>query len=52
MDKNLQFRQNLAAHAIEVILVRARSNRIGDLSRVPGPGSPPARRPSPDARRR
>ena len=31
MDKNLQFQQNLAAYAIGVILVRARSNRIDDL---------------------
>ena len=31
MDKNLQFQQNLAAHAIAVVLIRARSNRIQDL---------------------
>ena len=31
MDKNLQFQQNLAAHAIGVVLLRARSNRIADL---------------------
>ena len=31
MDKNLQFQQNLAAHAIAVVLIRARSNRIHDL---------------------
>ena len=31
MDKNLQFQQNLAAHAIAVVLIRARSNRIDDL---------------------
>ena len=31
MDKNLQFQQNLAAHAIGVVLVRARSNRIDEL---------------------
>jgi hypothetical protein len=31
MDKNLQFQQNLAAHAIGVVLIRARSNRIDDL---------------------
>ena len=31
MDKNLQFQQNLAAHPISVILVRAHSNRIDDL---------------------
>ena len=31
MDKNLQFQQNLAAHAIAVVLIRARSNRIEDL---------------------
>ena len=31
MDKNLQYQQNLAALAIGVILVCARSNRIGDL---------------------
>ena len=31
MDKNLQFQQNLAAHAIGVVLVRAHSNRIDDL---------------------
>jgi len=31
MDKNLQFQQNLAAHAISVVLVRAHSNRIDDL---------------------
>ena len=31
MDKNLQFQQNLAAHAVGVVLVRAISNRIDDL---------------------
>ena len=31
MDKNLQFQQNLAAHAIAVVLIRARSNRVDDL---------------------
>ena len=31
MDKNLQFQQNLAAHPIAVVLIRARSNRIDDL---------------------
>ena len=31
MDKNLQFQQNVAAHAIAVVLIRARSNRIDDL---------------------
>lgn len=31
MDKNLQFQQNLAAHAIGVVLIRARSNRIDEL---------------------
>ena len=31
MDKNLRFQQNLAAHDIAVILVRAPSNRISDL---------------------
>ena len=31
MDKNLQFQQNLAAHAIAVVPVRARSNRVDDL---------------------
>jgi hypothetical protein len=31
MDKNLQFQQNLAAHAIGIVLIRARSNRIDDL---------------------
>ena len=31
MDKNLQFQQNLAAHAIAVVLIRARSNRVNDL---------------------
>ena len=31
MDKNLQFQQNLAAHAIGVVLVRAHSNRLNDL---------------------
>ena len=31
MDKNLQFQQNLAAHAIAVVLISARSNRIHDL---------------------
>lgn len=31
MDKNLQFQQNLAAHAIGVVLIRAHSNRINDL---------------------
>ena len=31
MDKNLQFQQNLAAHAIGVVLIRAHSNRIDDL---------------------
>jgi predicted nuclease of predicted toxin-antitoxin system len=31
MDKNLQFQQNLTAHAIGVVLIRARSNRVDDL---------------------
>lgn len=31
MDKNLRFQQNLAAHDIGVVLVRAHSNRIDDL---------------------
>jgi hypothetical protein len=31
MDKNLQFQQNLAAHNIGVVLVRAHSNRLDDL---------------------
>lgn len=31
MDKNLQFQQNLAAHAIGVVLIRAHSNRLADL---------------------
>ncbi len=31
MDKNLQFQQNLSAHAIGIVLVRAHSNRIDDL---------------------
>jgi hypothetical protein len=31
MDKNLQFQQNLAAHAIAVVLIRAHSNRVDDL---------------------
>jgi hypothetical protein len=31
MDKNLQFQQNLAAHAIGVVLIRAHSNRLDDL---------------------
>ena len=31
MDKNLQYQQNLAAHAIAIVLIRARSNRIHDL---------------------
>jgi hypothetical protein len=31
MDKNLRFQQNLAAHPIGIVLVRARSNRIRDL---------------------
>ena len=31
MDKNLQFQQNLAAHSIADVLIRARSNRIHDL---------------------
>jgi len=31
MDKNLRFQQNLAAHPIGVVLIRAQSNRIGDL---------------------
>lgn len=31
MDKNLQFQQNLAAHDIGVVLIRAHSNRINDL---------------------
>ena len=31
MDKNLQFQQNLAAHPVAVILVRAHSNRLDDL---------------------
>lgn len=34
MDKNLQFQQNLAAHAIAVVLIRAHSNRINDLRRL------------------
>jgi hypothetical protein len=34
MDKNLQFQQNLAAHAIGVVLIRARSNRIDDLRQL------------------
>lgn len=31
MDKNLQFQQNLAAHSIGVVLIRAHSNRLDDL---------------------
>lgn len=31
MDKNLQFQQNLATHAIGVVLIRAHSNRLDDL---------------------
>ena len=31
MDKNLPFQQNLAAHDIGVVLVRAHSNRLNDL---------------------
>lgn len=31
MDKNLQFQQNLSAHGIGVVLIRAHSNRISDL---------------------
>ena len=31
MDKNLQFQQNLSAHAIGVVLIRAHSNRIDAL---------------------
>jgi hypothetical protein len=31
MDKNLQFQQNLTAHEIGVVLIRAHSNRIDDL---------------------
>ena len=31
MDKNLRFQQNLAAHEIGVVLIRAHSNRIDDL---------------------
>jgi hypothetical protein len=31
MDKNPQFQQNLATHAIAIVLIRARSNRIDDL---------------------
>ena len=31
MDKNLRFQQNLAAHPIGIVLIRARSNRIDDL---------------------
>jgi hypothetical protein len=31
MDKNLQFQQNLTAHTIAAVLIRARSNRIEDL---------------------
>jgi hypothetical protein len=34
MDKNLQFQQNLAAHAIAVVPIRARSNRIDDLRQL------------------
>ena len=38
MDKNLRFQQNLAAHPIGVVLLRARGNRIDDL-RPLGPRS-------------
>lgn len=31
MDKNLRFQQNLSAHTIGVVLIRAHSNRIDDL---------------------
>lgn len=31
VDRNLSFQQNLARHAIAVIVLRARSNRLGDL---------------------
>ena len=31
MDKNLRFQQNLAAHEIGVVLIRAHSSRIDDL---------------------
>ena len=37
MDKNLQFQQNLSAHAIAVVLIRARSNRIADLRPLVAP---------------
>ena len=30
MDKHLQFQQNLAAHVIAIVLIRVRSNRIGN----------------------
>jgi hypothetical protein len=31
VDRNLSFQQNLPAYAIAVIVLRARSNRLGDL---------------------
>lgn len=31
MDKNLRFQQNLAAHPLGVVLIRAHSNRVADL---------------------
>ena len=31
MDKGLQYEQNLAAHRIAVLIIRAKSNRLDDL---------------------
>ena len=31
VDRNLSFQQDLARHSIAVIVLRARSNRLGDL---------------------
>ena len=47
MDQNLRFQQNLAGRPLAVLLLRARSNRLPDLSPlVPAvlaalPGAPP-----------
>jgi predicted nuclease of predicted toxin-antitoxin system len=33
LDTNLQYQQNLARHKIAILVLLARSNRLGDLSR-------------------
>ena len=34
VDRNLSFQQNLVAFAIAVVVIRAKSNRLGDLQAV------------------